>query len=578
MSGLVAKTQSQHHPDLLRTDTNRGRVTTNYSRMNKWKKAGLQFKMTSLMTITLLVSGIMIIVVGLYLLNRTIHQERQTQTMELVRLGVSTLEHFHAMERNGIVSREEAKERAIEAISSMRFGDRNEDYFWINDFGPRMIMHPFRPDLDGEDLSGIEDPDGLRLFIEFVRMAEQSGRGFVEYQWQYYDDSDRIEPKISYVAEFEPWGWIIGSGVYLHDVRSAVMRAGFMLFIISMIAISLGALLAVIFSKNLKNQLQGTAEKISSVSEQVASASGEVSGASQSLAEGASEQAASLQETSASHEELHVMTKRNAEHAREVNTLMELTRKQLKQTLQEMGSMNSQMSSIQRSADQTSAIIRTIEDIAFQTNLLALNAAVEAARACEAGKGFAVVADEVRSLALRSSEAASKTTSLIDESLKNASTGVTISESLASSLQNLAENAEKVSTLINEIASASMEQESGLGELSKAVTEMDKVVQSNASGAEETASASEQLSAQAQELEHMVAELTAFIEGKKDLQEIKGEIQSVLSGEGQLSRWVGSANTSSMNASERKLAGSTNGNGDGKPFTQTQPKHADYWH
>lgn len=483
--------------------------------MDKWKKTGLQFKMISLTTGTLLVSGIMIIITGLILLNRTIHEERQTQTMELVRVGVSTLEHFHAMERNGAISREEAQEMAIEAISSMRFGDRNEDYFWINDFGPNMIMHPFRPDLDGEDISGIEDPDGLRLFVEFVRMAERSGSGFVPYQWQYYDDADRIEPKISYVSEFEPWGWIIGSGVYMHDVRSAVWRAGIMLLIISLAAISLGAMLTVFSSRSLKKQLQGTTERITSVSEQVASASGEVSGASQSLAEGASEQAASLQETSASHEQMHVMTKRNAEHTREVDTLMEKTRELLTHTLQQMGNMNRQMSSIQHSADQTAAIIRTIEDIAFQTNLLALNAAVEAARAGDAGKGFAVVADEVRSLALRSSEAASNTTSLIEESRNNASSGVNISESLGKSLNELAVNAEKVSTLITEIASASSEQESGLGELSKAVTEMDKVVQSNASGAEETASASEQLSAQAQELQHMVAELTLFIEGER---------------------------------------------------------------
>lgn len=481
-----------------------------------WSKAKLQSKMIVLTAGTLLGSGMLVIITGLYLLNSSIYEEKKIQTTELVRIGLSTLEHFHEMELSGQITRQEAQEMAREAIKSMRFGERALDYYWINDFGPRMIMHPFRPDLDGQDLSNIQDPDGLRLFVEFVRVCQRDGSGFVPYLWQYYDDTGRVEPKISYVAEFAPWQWIIGTGVYVNDVREAVWNAGFLLTIISLAAIGVALLITVLFSRNLSRRLQRTSSGIKVVSEQVESASGEVSDASQSLAQGASEQASSLEEASASHEQLHVMTKQNAENAQQANGLMEKTRGLLSHTLEEMEKMKGQILRIQDSTNQTVAIVKTIDEIAFQTNLLALNAAVEAARAGDAGKGFAVVAEEVRSLAQRSSEAASNTTALIEESQGNATSGVTITEALGKSLEDVVENAAKVATLVTEITAASKEQAIGLGQVNDAVSEMDKVVQMNAANAEETASASEELSAQAVELNHMVAGLQAIIEGEKE--------------------------------------------------------------
>lgn len=478
-----------------------------------WERKGLKAKITFLTTGILIASGILIILVGLYLLNSSIMKEKEIQTTELVRVGLSTLEHFYEMEQSGELTREEAQQQAKEAIKAMRFGDRGEDYFWINDFYPRMIMHPIKSELDGQDISNVKDPEGKKIFVEVARISEEQGGGFVPYQWQYYDDTNRIEPKLSYVSEFAPWNWIIGTGVYINDVKSTVWSAGFYLMLISFIGIGLAVFVTVIFSRNLSNQLQETSSQIETVSEQVASASEQVSGASQSLAEGASEQASTLQETSASHEQLEVMTKQNSDNAQQANSLMDGTRQLLMQTLEEMGQMSKQISLISDSANQTAAIVKTIDDIAFQTNLLALNAAVEAARAGDAGKGFAVVAEEVRSLAKKSSEAASNTTALIGESQANAQSGVAITESLGASLKNVAENAEKVATLVTEIATASREQATGLGQVNAAVAEMDKVVQANAASAEETASASEELSAQSNELKSMVSALTRIVEG-----------------------------------------------------------------
>ena len=480
-----------------------------------WTKAGLQAKLIFLTAGTLLITGVLIIIAGLYILNSSIHEEKQIQTRELGRVGISTLEYFHEQQVSGELTADEARQMAVESIAAMRFGDRGEDYFWIQEQGPRMVMHPFRPDLEGEDLSRIEDPDGLRLFVEFERTCQRDGQGFVPYLWQYYDDETRIEPKISYVEEFEPWGWIIGTGVYVDDVRGTVQRSGLILALLSIAAVAASLLVTILFSRTLSQHFRKTATQISSVSEQVTAASGQVSSASQTLAEGANEQASNIEEASATHEQLLGMTKRNTENSQEANILMKKTGEQLNHTLDEMEKMNRQIVQIQESADQTASIIKTIDEIAFQTNLLALNAAVEAARAGDAGKGFAVVAEEVRSLAQRSAEAASNTTGLIEESQSNAASGVSATESLATSLREVQKNAENVATHLSEIANATEEQTTGLGQVNTAVSELEKVVQANASNAEETASASEELSAQALELNSVVNQLRITIEGAR---------------------------------------------------------------
>jgi methyl-accepting chemotaxis protein len=112
-------------------------------------------------------------------------------------------------------------EDAKQAIAQLRYGPRGKDYFWINDMAPRMIMHPIKPELDGKDLSGSQDPNGKKLFVEFVDVCRDKGEGFVDYMWP-IPGQDAPVPKLSYVKLFEPWGWIVGTGIYLDDVEQAV--------------------------------------------------------------------------------------------------------------------------------------------------------------------------------------------------------------------------------------------------------------------------------------------------------------------------------------------------------------------
>lgn len=127
---------------------------------------------------------------------------RRATTQEHVEVGLSLIAHHHSLETAGELTREEAQQAAIDAVRDLRYSE--VEYFWINDMGPTMIMHPIKPELDGQDLSANEDPNGTRLFVEFVDVVAAEGGGFVDYLWP-KPDEEEPQPKISYVAGFEPW-------------------------------------------------------------------------------------------------------------------------------------------------------------------------------------------------------------------------------------------------------------------------------------------------------------------------------------------------------------------------------------
>jgi methyl-accepting chemotaxis protein len=260
-------------------------------------------------------------------------------------------------------------------------------------------------------------------------------------------------------------------------------------------------------SQSTNRVLSFVTEELSVGSEQTAAAAAQVSASSQSLAQGASEQAASLEETSASLEEISSMTRRNADSAAEAKQLSNQTRQAAEDGAASIQEMQTAMNAIKESSANIAKIVKAIDEIAFQTNILALNAAVEAARAGEAGAGFAVVADEVRSLAQRSAQSAKETATKIEESVTRSEHGVRVSGKVADTFTEIVTKARKVDALVAEIATASLEQTQGIGQVTTAVSQMDQVTQTNAAGAEESASASEELSAQAETMRRSVQAL-----------------------------------------------------------------------
>jgi methyl-accepting chemotaxis protein len=286
-------------------------------------------------------------------------------------------------------------------------------------------------------------------------------------------------------------------------------------------ALSFGLYLSITISRRLQQIAAAAGEG----ADQIASASGQVSSASQSVAQGSQEQAASIEETSSSLEELAAMTKQNADNSRTVATLMSEAKSLIDKAAAGTETMDAAMKDIKSASDQTSKIIKTIDEIAFQTNLLALNAAVEAARAGEAGKGFAVVAEEVRNLAMRAADAAKSTGSLIEENVNRVAGGVQIVDGLKSSLVEVTTSSAKVVNLVSEVAAATDEQAKGIDQINIAVNQMNAVTQQNAASAEESASASEEMNSQAETLRTSVQDLLSVVNGHAEAARA-GSVQS----------------------------------------------------
>lgn len=163
-------------------------------------------------------------------LARSLREQRQSELTHLVQAALSIAKSEHDRATREGTPAGVAQQRAAEQIGRLRYG--NGDYFWINDLTPRMILHPIKPELNGQDLTDNKDPTGKRLFVEFADTVKRQGAGVVEYYWP-KPGKDAPQPKLSYVAGFEPWGWVIGSGVYIDDlegqvwssIRSVVMSA-----------------------------------------------------------------------------------------------------------------------------------------------------------------------------------------------------------------------------------------------------------------------------------------------------------------------------------------------------------------
>ncbi len=148
-------------------------------------------------------------------------QKKET-IKQLVDSGCSLFKDYQSQVAKGELTLADAQQHAIEQIKHLRYGPEGKDYFWINDMHPKMIMHPYRPDLDGKDLSHFKDPEGNALFIAMVNAVKQNGSGYVDYYWQWKDAPEKVVPKTSYVKEFAPWGWILGTGLYTMDVEHEI--------------------------------------------------------------------------------------------------------------------------------------------------------------------------------------------------------------------------------------------------------------------------------------------------------------------------------------------------------------------
>lgn len=299
--------------------------------------------------------------------------------------------------------------------------------------------------------------------------------------------------------------------VILSEIGEVAMMV-FFAYIILVIFISL--LFYFVSNRIVINPLKNIIKRLTNSANDLKSASSQISNNSQSMAEDSAEQASSLEETSSSLEELSSMIKQNSQNTSHTDKLMADVKSLIREADGSMAELIHSMGESRKASEETSKIIKTIEEIAFQTNLLALNAAVEAARAGEAGSGFAVVADEVRNLAIRASDSAQNTAGLIEEIVITIQKQSGISQTTKAKFDEVNNHLKNVAELISEISAASNDQYKGIEQLNVAILEMDKVTQNTAAKAEEFASLSEEMESNAEGINDLISELASLTEGK----------------------------------------------------------------
>ena len=441
----------------------------------------------------------------------TLLSEKKQKARNLIEVPYSVLAGQYQLEQEGKISRSEAQGRALEIIRGMRYEGNN--YFWINDEHPTMIMHPMKPELNGKDLTLFKDSSGKAMFVEFVSAAQAPEGGYVSYLWP-KPGKDKPVDKLSFVKRFAPWGWVIGTGIYIDDVEdawrgSAEIAAGLALVcLIPLIAMSMAIWRSIFLRLNaVVERVKDVAEGEGDLTKRVEIAThdeigelakwfnvfmGRMQEMIRAIAETADQVAASSQELSATSQQITANSEETTAQARvvseaggQVNTNLQTLAsgaEEMNSTIGEIAknateaarvssdavaaaeSANQTVSKLGDSSVEIGKVIEVITSIAQQTNLLALNATIEAARAGEAGKGFAVVANEVKELAKQTAKATEEIKQKIGAIRDHTSGAVTAIGGIKSVI-------DKVSHISAVIATAVEEQSATTSEMSRNVAE-----------------------------------------------------------------------------------------------------------
>ncbi|MCI8212068.1 chemotaxis protein [Pseudomonas sp. S25] len=459
----------------------------------------------------LVVSVLMLFILAAAMLKQVhtdLYAAKAEKTMHVVQSASGILEYYQGLETAGALTRDAAQKQALDAIRGMRYN--KDDYFWINDMRPVMIMHPMNAKLVGQDLSAIKDPDGFAVFNEMVAVAKEKGAGMIQYRWPKPGASEPVR-KISYVKLFAPWGWILGSGVYVDDVKAEFQQQTINAALFSLAIIAVMALLVILIARSIVRPLrdsvqamaniasgesdltrtletQGNDEitqlarhfnaftaKLRGVVTQLQASANGLEKASSDLGINAEQAQARSQQQSQQMELVATAVNevtygvqdvaKNAEHAanemRDAESQAHQGQVNIDSSLRQIdhlsGTINQAVEVIRTlssESTQIGGVLEVISSIAEQTNLLALNAAIEAARAGEQGRGFAVVADEVRLLAQRTQKSTAEIQGMIERLQTHSDAAVKVIADSSRSSQLTIEQANQAGQSLTSISQA----------------------------------------------------------------------------------------------------------------------------